>query len=113
MPEPITAPMPSAMRLHTPSVLRRHLSGSSEAAISASMLLVRRSGEATMRARGLSLALALGHLLDLLLVGSARYSRGALGLRRRLLARRALQLLAFSPLANLFGIHSSWIPENF
>src|ERR1700730_1346429 len=51
MPEPITAPMPSAMRLHTPSVLRRHLSGSSEAAISASMLLVRNSGEATVRVR--------------------------------------------------------------
>ncbi len=43
MPEPITAPMPRAVRLHGPSVLRSCLSGSSEAAISASMLLVRKS----------------------------------------------------------------------
>src|SRR4051812_28163642 len=44
MPEPITAPMPNAVRLHGPRVLARRLSGSSEAAISASMLLVRSAG---------------------------------------------------------------------
>ena len=43
MPEPMTAPTPNAVRLHGPSVLRRHFSGSSEEAISASMLRVRRS----------------------------------------------------------------------
>ena len=43
MPEPITAPMPNAVRLHGPSVLRSRLSGCSEPAISASMLRVRRS----------------------------------------------------------------------
>ena len=43
MPEPITAPMPSAVRLQGPSVLRRRRAGSSEAAISASMLFVRSS----------------------------------------------------------------------
>ena len=43
MPEPITAPMPSAVRLHGPSVLRSRRAGSSEAAMSASMLFVRSS----------------------------------------------------------------------
>ena len=42
MPEPITAPMPSAVRLHGPKVRLRRLSGSSDAAIKASMLLVRK-----------------------------------------------------------------------
>ena len=42
MPEPITAPIPSAVRLQGPKVRRSFLSGSSEAAISASMLLVRK-----------------------------------------------------------------------
>src|SRR5579863_8156486 len=43
IPEPITAPIPSAIKLHTPSDFLRHLSGSSDAAISASILLVRKS----------------------------------------------------------------------
>ena len=45
MPEPMTAPMPNAVRLHGPSVLRRRFSGSSEAAIRASMLLVRKRAQ--------------------------------------------------------------------
>ncbi len=40
MPDPITAPTPSAVRLHGPSVLRRRLSGASESAMSRSMLFV-------------------------------------------------------------------------
>src|ERR1700730_1663213 len=40
MPEPITAPTPQEARLQGPSVLRSRLSGSSEAAISASILRV-------------------------------------------------------------------------
>src|SRR5216684_2006952 len=43
MPEPITAPIPNAIKLHTPSDFLSRRSGSSEAAINASMLLVRRS----------------------------------------------------------------------
>ncbi len=43
IPEPITAPIPNATMLHTPSVFLRALPGSSDAAISASMLLVRKS----------------------------------------------------------------------
>ena len=42
MPLPITAPIPSAVRLHGPSVLRSFLEGSSEAAINSSILLVRK-----------------------------------------------------------------------
>src|SRR6185312_3392392 len=43
MPEPMTAPTPSPIRLHGPSVLRSRRSGVSEAAISASIPRVRRS----------------------------------------------------------------------
>src|SRR5436305_1378966 len=41
MPETITAPIPRAIRLHTPSDFFSRCSGCSEAAIRASMLLVR------------------------------------------------------------------------
>ncbi len=51
MPEPMTAPTPSAVRLHGPSVLRSRLLGSSEAAISASMLLVRKSRDTGLGSR--------------------------------------------------------------
>src|ERR1700678_4253556 len=43
MPDPMTAPTPSAIKLQTPSDFFSRRSGSSEAAIRASMLLVRRS----------------------------------------------------------------------
>src|SRR5271169_6804398 len=43
IPEPITAPIPSAIKLQTPSVFFRARSGSSEEAISASILLQRKS----------------------------------------------------------------------
>jgi hypothetical protein len=42
MPDPITAPMPNAVRLHGPKVRRSFFSGSSEAAMSASILFVRK-----------------------------------------------------------------------
>jgi hypothetical protein len=42
MPEPITAPIPIAVRLHGPKVRRSFFSGSSEAAMSASILFVRK-----------------------------------------------------------------------
>jgi hypothetical protein len=42
MPDPITAPMPNAVRLHGPRVRRSFRSGSSAAAIRASMLFVRK-----------------------------------------------------------------------
>ena len=41
MPEPITAPIPRAVRLHGPSDLFSRLPGSSESAIRTSMFLVR------------------------------------------------------------------------
>ena len=78
--------------------LAQPLSGSSEAAISASMLFVRKSWLKSRTPLGrlsLALALALHHLLDLLLHRAARHAGGAFGLGGRLLARRALQLLAF------------------
>src|SRR5713101_7946395 len=102
MPEPITAPIPRAVRLQGPRVLASRLPGSCDAAISASMLLVRsrdiRSGfrisdvpatsapdtpeirNPTSEILFLPFALALGRLSDLLLQRSARYSGGALGL---------------------------------
>ena len=43
IPEPITAPIPNATRLQTPRVFLRAFPGSSDAAISASMLFVRKS----------------------------------------------------------------------
>ena len=42
MPEPITAPIPIAVRLQGPKVRRSFFSGSSEAAMSASILFVRK-----------------------------------------------------------------------
>src|ERR1700733_7733128 len=43
IPDPMTAPTPSAIKLHTPSDFFSRRSGSSEAAMRASILLVRRS----------------------------------------------------------------------
>jgi hypothetical protein len=43
IPEPITAPMPRAVKLHGPRVLFNRRPDSSEEAISASILLVRKS----------------------------------------------------------------------
>src|ERR1041385_1808387 len=100
----MTAPIPSAVRLHGPRDLRSRFSGSSEAAISASILCVRSSDgllgrdregavSAIRRPSGQSaLPLALRHVPDLLLLRSARYTRGTFGLRSRLLARGAFQL---------------------
>src|SRR5260370_23431423 len=105
MPEPITAPIPSAVRLQGPRVLASRLPGSSDAAISASMLLVRSRWD-TRPPVSLPFPLALGCSRDLLLQRSARYSGGALGFRRRLLARRPLQFLPFRPIYR-FCIHQS------
>src|ERR1700686_1082583 len=89
MPEPITAPTPKAVRVQGPSVLRRRLSGSSEALIRASMLLVRNNWLNGLY-RKLPLTLPLHHLFNFLLHRPARHARRALGLRRRFLARRPL-----------------------
>src|SRR6266478_154443 len=111
IPEPITAPIPSAVRLQGPRVLASRLPGSCDAAISASMLLVRsrppKSGIRNPTSRFLPLPLPLGCLSDLLLQRSARDSGGALGLRRGLLAGRPLQLLPFRPIGYRFCIHQS------
>src|SRR5438094_273031 len=77
MPEPITAPIPSAVRLHGPRLRRSFFSGSSEAAMRASILFVRKmlTVEAWRRPAPnwwrLTLALALGLMADLLLLRSA------------------------------------------
>src|SRR5690242_16213461 len=94
MPEPMTAPIPRAVRLQGPSVLRRRWSGSSEAAISASMLRVRRSLSKPPPPTS-ALALALGHLFHFFLARTACDARGAFRSRGRLLSCGALQLLAF------------------
>src|SRR6516225_5379331 len=54
---------------------------------------------------GLPLALALRLVADLLLHRAARHAGRPLGLRRRLLARRALDLLAFRFVGDLGCIH--------
>src|ERR1035438_9011451 len=106
MPEPITAPIPMAVRLHGPRVRRSFFSGSSEAAMSASILFVRKMltlGGPSMRFS--ALALALGLVADLLLFAPAGHTRGAFRLGSRLLARRALQLLAFNGVGDVLRIH--------
>src|ERR1035441_1964879 len=104
MPEPITAPIPMAVRLHGPKVRLSFFSGSSEAAMSASILFVRKM--LTMAAPVcLALALALGLVTNLLLFAPAGHTRGAFRLRSRLLARRALQLLAFNRVGDVLRIH--------
>src|ERR1035437_9139727 len=135
MPEPITAPIPIAVRLHGPKVRRSFFSGSSEAAMSASILFVRKmltvaapaygyslSGNTfwprflslcaeggvpsgSPPCKGLALALALGLVTDLLLFGPAGHTRGAFRLGSRLLACRALQLLAFNRVGDVLRIH--------
>src|SRR5215472_16333389 len=104
IPDPITAPMPNATRLQTPSYFLSRLSSSSDEAISASMLFVRRSGFMRL---GLALHLTFGHLPDLLLQGAARNACGALGLGRSFLAGSALQFLPFCFVGNVLGVHSS------
>src|SRR3954453_24153765 len=109
MPLPITAPIPSEVRLHGPNVRLSLFSGSSEDAISASILIFRKrltweippgppAGARPGRSRfNLRLALALALLLvtDLFLLGPARHAGRPLGFRSRLFAGRALQLFAF------------------
>src|SRR5215472_5368157 len=118
IPEPITAPTPSAVRLQGPSVLRSRLSGSSEAAMSASILLVRKSW-LTDRKRAddpppcLSFTLALHQLLYLFLHRSARDAGGALRLGRGLLARRPFEFLPFHSIGNVLRVHELVNPANF
>src|SRR5580700_177650 len=100
MPDPMTAPTPSAIKLQTPSDFFSRRSGSSEAAIRASMLLVRRSWftpyrAAPVRKRSpLTLPLALRHLQHFLLQGAASHSGCPLRLGSRFLAGGALYFLA-------------------
>src|SRR5690242_5749220 len=118
MPEPITAPMPKAVRLHGPRVLLSFFSGSSDAAISASMLFVRKmltsrswraaAGErpACLKCgRSLALALALRLVTDLFLLRPASHAGGALRLGCGLLPRCALELLTFCLVGDVLGIH--------
>src|SRR5713101_6425510 len=104
MPEPITAPIPRAVRLQGPRVLASRLPGSSDAAIRASMLLVRKRCDTRA---GLTLTLALSGASDLLLHRAARHTRRSLRFGRNLLARRPLQLLSFRPIRYRFCIHQS------
>src|SRR5579862_6131429 len=94
MPEPMTAPIPNAIKLHGPSVLFNRLPGSSDTAISASILRVSRS-RLSFGTRHLALTLALHHLFDFLLHRAARHAGCPFGLRRGFLARCPLQFLAF------------------
>src|SRR5215831_8274232 len=61
----------------------------------------------------LSLTLALRHLLHFFLHRSARHTRGPLGLGRRFLACRALQLLPFCFIGNILRIHALISPAYF
>src|ERR1700722_5925762 len=97
IPDPMTAPTPSAIRLQTPSDFFNRRSGSSEAAIRASMLLVRRSW---FIGGTLALPLALRHMLHFLLHGAASDSGSPLGLGGRFLAGCALDLLALYSICN-------------
>src|SRR5579862_7653045 len=63
--------------------------------------------------RALTLTLALDHLLDFALLRTASNVGGPFGFGRHLLARCALQLLAFVFVGNFFGIHSTLIPAYF
>src|SRR5262249_35101591 len=93
--------------------------GSSDAAIRASILLVRRKGLRMsdfgfrvlalplIRHPALALALALGCPSDFLLQRAPRHSGSALGLGRGLFARRPLQFLSFRSVRYLFCIHQS------
>src|SRR5471030_631629 len=110
MPEPMTAPIPSAVRLHGPRLRRSFFSGSSEAAISASMLFVRKMLTAALGLRrlglwGLTLTLALRLVTDLLLERTAGHAGGAFRLGRRFLAGRALDLLAFNLVGDGLRVH--------
>src|SRR5712691_10563125 len=111
MPDPMTEPIPSATRLHRPRWRRRRKVSSSLDKISASMLLVRKSGD--MPKTGSPLALALHHLLHLALARAPGHVGGAAGLGRRLPAGSALQLLAFLFIGDGFRVHSILIPAYF
>src|SRR5690348_2623290 len=110
IPDPITEPIPRATKLHRPSERRNLPCGASLAEISSSMLLVRTTD---MVAPKLPLRLALDHLLHFALHGAARHIRGTLPDGLGFLARRALQLLAFCAVFDVFGIHSTLIPAYF
>ena len=90
MPEPITAPIPRAVRLQGPSDFASRL---------ARLFRVRDENIDVLgaeQAHAFSASLwPLTDLLDLLLVRSAGFAGGARRNRQRPLARRALQLLAF------------------
>src|ERR1039457_3984276 len=71
-------------------------------------------GTACPTLEALPLALALSLVADLLLGRSACHTCGPFGLRRCLLARRALQLLAFCLVGNCLRIHQLlFSPANF
>src|SRR5580704_16342076 len=113
MPEPMTAPIPRNVKLQGPRVFRRRRSGSSDDAISSSMLLVRNRDAMPLIRGRLTLTLALDHLLHFALRGAARDIRGPFGLGRGLLAGGAFQFFAFVFIRDLVSVHSTLIPAYF
>src|SRR5579871_5313441 len=107
------APIPRKVRLQGPRVFLRRRSGSSDDAISSSILLVRIRDAMPPPADQLALTLALNHLLDFALGRAPRNIGGSLGFGRGFLAGRALQLLAFICVRDVFGVHSTLIPAYF
>src|SRR6185437_10898217 len=106
MPEPITAPIPNAVRLHGPRERLSFFSGSSLAAIRASMLFLRKILIAAASSSGrLALALALRLVTNFLLHRPASHTGGALGFGRGLLTGGALHLLTFDFIFDVLGIH--------
>src|ERR1019366_8384706 len=91
MPEPITAPIPMAVRLHGPKVRRSFFSGSSEAAMSASILFVRKM---------LTVAAPECEFPALSACAGPEPGDGSFSFRRR-----ALQFLAFNGVGEVLRIH--------
>ncbi len=87
IPEPITAPIPNAVRLHGPRVDQRV------------------DALGTKELVHLALPLALHHLFDFFLHRAASHTRGPFGLGGSFLAGGALQRLAFGFICNGFRIH--------
>lgn len=111
MPEPITAPIPRAVKLQGPSVFESRLPGSSDAAISPSMLLVRKrafKARPVQTVAPLPFPLTLGSSDDLLFHRPAGHTGGTLGFGSHFLTRCALQFLSFRRISNMFCIHQSY-----
>ena len=131
MPEPITAPNPSAVRLHGPRVRFSLCEGSSEALISWSILFLRKrlltKGPDNLKAGRLSSArfeignsaslaphLAFRKSSDFFLVGAPWHVVGTFWLRISFFAGLALSGLAFRAIFNMLRVHRlAFSPANF